>query len=129
MNPVPVLGLKAPDVTAGAGASPTSAGPGDAPQTISQGLQGRNDSPITPAVPPLQGGDVLCAEVFLGLHPRLSHHGPSALPKLRAVLPSYGSLAVPVPLMPSVRLAIQMLNGAGSRSRASRRDMVNGVDW
>ena len=83
MNHVPVLGLKVPDVTAWAGASPTSAGPGMRVVDFIGGLKGRNNLPIAPHVPPLQGGEVSCADVFLGLHPRLSHRGLSALTKLR----------------------------------------------
>ena len=77
------LGLKARHVTAWAEASPTSAGPGHASLKISPGLKGRNNSPpafcLPHLVPPLQGGGILWADFFLGLHPRLSHRGPPAL--------------------------------------------------
>jgi hypothetical protein len=56
-------GLKARHVTAWAGASPTSAGPGNLSQIISQGLKGRNQ--FTAIVPPFQGG-----EVYLGMFTR-----------------------------------------------------------
>ena len=67
MNRVPVLGLKAPDVTAWAGASPASAGPCHASLKISQGLKGRNHLSITPPVPPLQGGGVSGVD-FVSVH-------------------------------------------------------------
>lgn len=54
---------------------------------FSQGLKGRNDSPISTPVPPLQGGLILFgyqSRACAALQPGLSHPGLSALPKLRA---------------------------------------------
>ena len=86
MNCAPIPGRKARHVIAWAGASPTSGGPGTRSQKLFPGLKGRNNSSpdIAPNISPLQGGGEGRTDVFLGLHPRLSHDGLSALPKLRA---------------------------------------------
>ena len=65
---IAVLGPKARNLTAWAGASPTSAGPGYVCQRFSPGLKGRNRIRAS-NVPPFQGGEICLGTITWGFTP------------------------------------------------------------
>ena len=77
---IAVLGPKARNLTAWAGASPTSAGPGYVCQRFSPGLKGRNRIRAS-NVPPFQGGEIWLGTITWGFTPgsHITGFQPSAL--------------------------------------------------